>query len=59
MADLRLILFNRMFDHWAHLGGALFGAVYYAIGPQIWDFFRVVNLGDLPPELVQKKSRSS
>ncbi|EEB89068.1 hypothetical protein MPER_12885, partial [Moniliophthora perniciosa FA553] len=26
----------RMFDHWAHLGGAAFGAAYYAYGPKLW-----------------------
>lgn len=30
----------RMFDHWAHLGGAAFGAAYYAYGPTIWQSFR-------------------
>ncbi|KAF8199109.1 hypothetical protein BJ912DRAFT_845165 [Pholiota molesta] len=26
----------RMFDHWAHLGGAAFGVFYYAYGPSFW-----------------------
>lgn len=26
----------RRFDHWAHLGGATFGALYYYYGPFIW-----------------------
>lgn len=30
----------RMFDHWAHLGGAAFGAAYYAYGPKVWQSFR-------------------
>ncbi|KAG2048076.1 hypothetical protein BDR06DRAFT_963174 [Suillus hirtellus] len=30
----------RMFDHYAHLGGAAFGAVYYMYGPQWWTFMR-------------------
>ncbi|OJA11968.1 hypothetical protein AZE42_07247 [Rhizopogon vesiculosus] len=30
----------RMFDHYAHLGGAAFGAVYYIYGPQWWTFLR-------------------
>ncbi|KXN81555.1 Serine/threonine-protein kinase sax-1 [Leucoagaricus sp. SymC.cos] len=30
----------RVFDHWAHLGGAAFGAAYYAYGPSIWQSFR-------------------
>lgn len=32
-----------MFDHYAHLGGAAFGAFYYAYGPEIWDVFRTIN----------------
>ena len=31
----------RMFDHYAHLGGAMFGAAYWAWGPQFWDWMRV------------------
>ncbi|KAK7683347.1 hypothetical protein QCA50_013609 [Cerrena zonata] len=34
----------RMFDHWAHLGGAAFGLWYYHYGSQVWDFFRIGNL---------------
>ncbi|KAL9713784.1 hypothetical protein Ac2012v2_003395 [Leucoagaricus gongylophorus] len=30
----------RLFDHWAHLGGAAFGAAYYAYGPTVWQSFR-------------------
>ncbi|KAE9406291.1 hypothetical protein BT96DRAFT_811105, partial [Gymnopus androsaceus JB14] len=30
----------RMFDHWAHLGGAAFGAMYYYCGPTIWSYTR-------------------
>ncbi|KAG2121870.1 hypothetical protein DEU56DRAFT_833416 [Suillus clintonianus] len=30
----------RMFDHYAHLGGAAFGAMYYMYGPQWWAFMR-------------------
>lgn len=30
----------RMFDHWAHLGGAAFGAIYWKYGPSIWDALR-------------------
>lgn len=29
-----------MFDHWAHLGGAAFGALYYMYGPAYWKFWR-------------------
>ncbi|TFK25573.1 hypothetical protein FA15DRAFT_668269 [Coprinopsis marcescibilis] len=32
----------RMFDHWAHLGGAAFGCVYYAYGPSFWQGMRVI-----------------
>ncbi|KAH9931925.1 uncharacterized protein B0H18DRAFT_988672 [Fomitopsis serialis] len=41
----------RRFNHWAHLGGAAFGAFYWACGPQIWEFFRELALGGLPPSL--------
>ncbi|TFK39431.1 hypothetical protein BDQ12DRAFT_649893 [Crucibulum laeve] len=30
----------RMFDHWAHLGGAAFGVAYYAYGPSFWHYMR-------------------
>ncbi|OBZ66849.1 Rho GTPase-activating protein 23 [Grifola frondosa] len=33
-----------VFDHWAHLGGAAFGALYYAYGPQMWDRLREARL---------------
>jgi rhomboid-like protein len=29
-----------MFDHVAHLGGALFGIIYYRYGRQAWDATR-------------------
>jgi len=35
----------RLFDHWAHLGGAAFGAWYYYYGARMWDMFRIANLG--------------
>ncbi|KIM88094.1 hypothetical protein PILCRDRAFT_813998 [Piloderma croceum F 1598] len=31
----------RYFDHYAHLGGAAFGAFYYLYGPAWWDYMRV------------------
>jgi len=31
----------RLFDHYAHLGGAAFGAFYYVYGPAWWDYLRV------------------
>jgi rhomboid-like protein len=36
-------VFCSLFDHWAHLGGAAFGAFYYAYGPRIWDFLRSLD----------------
>ncbi|KAG7093506.1 hypothetical protein E1B28_007181 [Marasmius oreades] len=30
----------KMIDHWAHLGGAAFGAAYYAYGPKLWAHLR-------------------
>jgi rhomboid-like protein len=31
----------RIFDHWAHLGGAAFGALYWRYGAHFWDRARV------------------
>jgi hypothetical protein len=36
----RVDVVDRYLDHWAHLGGAAFGAVYYAYGPTFWTFMR-------------------
>ncbi|KAJ7224287.1 hypothetical protein GGX14DRAFT_424973 [Mycena pura] len=33
----------RLFDHIAHLGGALFGAWYYMYGPRLWDAWRAAS----------------
>ncbi|KZT66139.1 rhomboid-domain-containing protein [Daedalea quercina L-15889] len=41
----------RIFDHHAHLGGAMFGLWYYAYGPRLWESFRELTLGGLPPSL--------
>ncbi|KAH9928792.1 hypothetical protein B0H21DRAFT_762376 [Amylocystis lapponica] len=41
----------RMFDHVAHLGGAAFGALYYAYGPRMWEQARLRTLGGLPRSL--------
>ncbi|KAF9266768.1 hypothetical protein L218DRAFT_921401 [Marasmius fiardii PR-910] len=30
----------KVIDHWAHLGGAAFGAAYYAYGPKLWAHLR-------------------
>ena len=35
------ITIGRFFDHYAHLGGAAFGALYYMYGMQGWDAMRV------------------
>ncbi|KAJ7180628.1 hypothetical protein C8R46DRAFT_1070032 [Mycena filopes] len=32
----------KFFDHFAHLGGAAFGALYYVYGPRFWNWMRVV-----------------
>lgn len=34
----------KRFDHFAHLGGAAFGALYYRYGPQFWDQMRMATL---------------
>jgi hypothetical protein len=34
---------DRVFDHIAHLGGALFGVWYYLYGPRLWDLWREVG----------------
>ncbi|KAJ7606168.1 hypothetical protein DFH06DRAFT_1251794 [Mycena polygramma] len=39
----------RLFDHFAHLGGAAFGALYYAYGPQFWNWLRV-GVADPSPD---------
>ena len=36
LPNRRLTLFSRLFDHWAHLGGAAFGIFYYYYGPSHW-----------------------
>jgi len=41
----------RLFDHYAHLGGAMFGLWYYAYGPKVWESFREMTLGGLPRSL--------
>ena len=35
---------DRFFDHYAHLGGAVFGALYYTYGMRVWDAMRVHTL---------------
>ncbi|CCL98567.1 uncharacterized protein FIBRA_00567 [Fibroporia radiculosa] len=41
----------RLFNHWAHLGGAAFGAFYWEYGTIIWEVFRELTLGSLPSSL--------
>ncbi|KAI0272754.1 hypothetical protein BC834DRAFT_817520 [Gloeopeniophorella convolvens] len=38
----------RLFDHYAHLGGAAFGALYYTYGMRMWDAVRVHALKSDP-----------
>ncbi|KAG8748413.1 hypothetical protein FRC10_005960 [Ceratobasidium sp. 414] len=38
----------RMFDHWAHLGGAVFGVAYYNYGANFWDWVRRHTPGSHP-----------
>ena len=41
------------FDHYAHLGGAAFGALYYLYGKDFWDTLRVAMMvfdGLIKPE---------
>ncbi|CCM04186.1 uncharacterized protein FIBRA_06348 [Fibroporia radiculosa] len=38
----------KMFDHYAHLGGAAFGLWYHAYGPQAWESFRRMTLKASP-----------
>ena len=37
---------TRLFDHWAHLSGALFGVVYYYFGPSFWHEGRMLLVGN-------------
>jgi rhomboid-like protein len=53
VAVLTISLRCRFFDHFAHLGGAVFGAIYYAYGPQFWNWLRV---GVADPRPVEKKA---
>ncbi|EJD07585.1 uncharacterized protein FOMMEDRAFT_73021 [Fomitiporia mediterranea MF3/22] len=39
----------RLFDHWAHLGGAGFGVLYYMYGPDIWNALRVIHRRRIQP----------
>ncbi|GBE86152.1 Uncharacterized protein SCP_0900290 [Sparassis crispa] len=40
-----------LFDHYAHLGGAAFGALYFMYGPSVWESFRMMTLGSMPRSL--------
>ncbi|KAJ7066588.1 hypothetical protein C8F01DRAFT_1052830 [Mycena amicta] len=39
----------KLLDHFAHLGGAVFGGLYYAYGPGIWNWLRA-GMADSPRE---------
>ncbi|KAG6898321.1 hypothetical protein C0992_011913 [Termitomyces sp. T32_za158] len=41
----------RFFDHWAHLGGAAFGAAYYYYGPELWNGSANRNIINKPSKL--------
>ena len=40
ITELLPTLTNRRFDHWAHIGGAAFGGLYYVYGAELWDDLR-------------------
>ncbi|KAI0083753.1 hypothetical protein BDY19DRAFT_975842 [Irpex rosettiformis] len=47
----------QFFDHYAHLGGALFGALYYLYGREGWDWLRVFLMvldGHIKPQNLKK-----
>lgn len=44
-------IIGRLFDHYAHLGGAAFGVLYYMYGLRAWDAMRVHTL-----KLVSKRN---
>ncbi len=46
----------RILDHWAHLGGAAFGAWYYLCGPKLWNELRLVNSAVASPSTLKKDS---
>nr|CDI55753.1 integral membrane protease of the rhomboid family [Melanopsichium pennsylvanicum 4] len=42
-ADIAGILLRwRMFDHWAHLGGAAFGFIYWYLGAKSWEALKTL-----------------
>lgn len=45
LSDLISYCLHRMFDHWAHLGGAAFGALAYWDGGRTWDWLKQMNKG--------------
>ena len=49
---------DRIFDHWAHLGGAAFGVWYYNYGPRMWESLRLANLG-VSPKVQPPKDRTN
>ncbi|KAH9942024.1 hypothetical protein B0H21DRAFT_811274 [Amylocystis lapponica] len=48
----------RRFNHWAHLGGAAYGAWYWAWGYKMWGAFREGTLGSLPRELSNRPAQA-
>ena len=45
-SSLLSIMLHRMFDHWAHLGGAMFGFWYYFKGATLWETLRLAGEED-------------
>ncbi|KAI0782686.1 hypothetical protein C8Q75DRAFT_500552 [Abortiporus biennis] len=45
----------RLFDHWAHLGGAVFGIWYHTYGMKVWNWFRKPYI--VLPEWLVKTSK--
>ena len=42
--------FYRLFDHYAHLGGAMFGVLYYRYGIRWWEDLRFLDLEEDPEQ---------
>lgn len=49
---------RRRFDHVAHLGGALFGAMYFSYGMQFWDWLRSALWDSVMEEGFKEASKS-
>ncbi|KAF7794403.1 hypothetical protein EIP86_005537 [Pleurotus ostreatoroseus] len=46
----------KIFDHYAHLGGAAFGAWYYSYGPGIWNACRLLDMPISKPTTSAERS---